>query len=79
MELDTVDVKGKTPAHYAAKYGSIKCLKCLMKSAVDMNTGDLKLRLGFHFHISGCFHEWVWLSISKIQKALLDPFHILRH
>lgn len=39
MELDTVDHRGKTPAHYAAKHGNVDCLKCLMKSAVDMNTG----------------------------------------
>ncbi len=39
MELDTVDNNRKTPAHYAAKYGNLDCLKCLVKSAVDMTTG----------------------------------------
>ena len=39
MELDTVDCKGKTPAHYAAKHGSMECLKCLVTSAVDITTG----------------------------------------
>lgn len=39
MELDSVDHKGKTPAHYAAKHGNLDCLRCLIKSAVDMNTG----------------------------------------
>lgn len=39
MELDTVDCKGKNPAHYAAKHGSMECLKCLVRSAVDITTG----------------------------------------
>lgn len=39
VELDTTDHRGKTPAHYAAKHGSRECLKALMKSAVDINTG----------------------------------------
>lgn len=43
MELDTVDHAGKTPAHYAAKYGNLSCLKCLIKSAVDMTTGLVQI------------------------------------
>ena len=36
MELDIGDRMGKTPAHYAAKYGSLACLECLAKNTVDL-------------------------------------------
>lgn len=39
-ELDTVDKDGKTPAHYAAKHGSVQSLAVLLKSAVDITQGD---------------------------------------
>ncbi len=39
MELDTEDLNGKTPAHYAAKYGSLACLKSLVGSKVDITAG----------------------------------------
>ena len=39
MELDSTDKEGKTPVHYAARYGSLSCLAVLVKNAVDINAG----------------------------------------
>ena len=39
MELDSADKEGKTPAHYAARHGSLSCLTVLIKNAVDIATG----------------------------------------
>lgn len=38
-ELESTDREGKTPAHYAAQYGSLDCLNLLLKSAVDITQG----------------------------------------
>ena len=38
-EIESIDCEGKTPAHYAAQYGSLDCLSLLLKSAVDITQG----------------------------------------
>ena len=38
-ELEVTDSDGRTPAHYAAQYGSIDCLEMLLKTAVDITQG----------------------------------------
>ena len=39
MELDSTDKEGKTPAHYAARQGSLSCLVVLIKNDVDITAG----------------------------------------
>ena len=51
-ELETVDNKGQTPAHYAVKYNSLACLEVLLHSAVDVTQGTVAMEcINVHVHV----------------------------
>ena len=46
--FDGIDHQGKSPAHYAAKYGSLNSLKMLIRNTVDVSSGVMQCYVSLH-------------------------------
>lgn len=60
-ELETVDIKGQTPAHYAVQYNSLACLELLLRSSVDVTQGTVPTNATHRFS-----HCWVGESLISL-------------
>jgi len=84
--LESVDVTGNTPLHYAAFFGNLTALKALLNSGADPKKRDHKGATAMHWAVAGGHLECVRRltgqegGLSTIYAADLyqqTPFHIL--